>query len=106
LNIYLEEETEQDSEDFGILAWWKINAKKFPILSSMAHDFLAIPLSTVASESAFSCGGRIIGDTRSSLNSEMIEALVCVKDWLYKPKQTNNESKMVKMFTNFAYFTF
>jgi hypothetical protein len=73
---------------------------KIPILSSMAHDFLAIPLHTVASESAFSCGGRILGDT-SSLNPEMLEALVCAKDWLYKPKQTNNEGKMAKIFTNF-----
>jgi hypothetical protein len=82
------------------LAWWKIDAKKFPILSAMACDFLAIPLSTVALKSAFSCGGRILGDT-SSLNPEMLEVLVCTKDWLYKPKQTNNEGKMVKIFTNF-----
>jgi hypothetical protein len=41
-----------DSENFDILAWWKINAKKFPILSSMAHNFLEISLSTVASESS------------------------------------------------------
>ncbi|KAM0828082.1 hypothetical protein ACQ4PT_067784 [Festuca glaucescens] len=52
----------------------------------MARDFLAIPLSTVASESAFSCGGRILGDTRSSLTPEMLQALVCAKDWLFIPK--------------------
>jgi hypothetical protein len=85
------------------LTWWKINAKKFPILSDMACDFLAIPLSTIAWESSFSCGGRILGDTRSSINPEMLEALVCAKDWLYKPKQTNNEGKMFKIFPNFAY---
>jgi hypothetical protein len=101
LDIYLDEKTKQDSEDFDILAWWKINAKKFPIFSSMVHGFLAIPLSTIASESTFSFGGRIHGDTRSSLNPDMLEALVCTKDWLYKPKQTNNEGKMVKFFTNF-----
>jgi len=52
----------------------------------MARDFLAIPLSTVSSESAFSLGGRILGDHRSSLTPEMLEALVCGKDWLYKTK--------------------
>jgi len=52
----------------------------------MARDFLAIPLSTVSSESAFSLGGRILGDHRSSLAPEMLEALVCGKDWLYKTK--------------------
>jgi hypothetical protein len=31
----------------------------------------------------------------------MLEALVYAKDWLYKTKQTNNEGKMVKIFTNF-----
>jgi hypothetical protein len=71
---------EDDSEDFDVLAWWKKNAKKFPVLAIMARDFLAIPLSTVPSESAFSSGGRILGNTRSSLTPEMLEALVCAKD--------------------------
>uniref|UniRef100_A0A453BLS4 HAT C-terminal dimerisation domain-containing protein n=1 Tax=Aegilops tauschii subsp. strangulata TaxID=200361 RepID=A0A453BLS4_AEGTS len=48
----------------------------------MARDFLAIPLSTVASESAFSCGKRILGDERSSLNPDMLEVLLCAKYWL------------------------
>ena len=50
----------------------------------MARDFLAISLSTVPSESAFSLGGRILGESRSSLTPEMLEALVCGKDWLFK----------------------
>lgn len=53
----------------------------------MARGFLAIPLSTVASESAFSCGVRLLGDHRSSLTPEMLEALVCSKDWLFKTKE-------------------
>ena len=55
----------------------------------MARDFLAIPLSTVPSESAFSLGGRILGKSRSSLTPEMLEALVCGKDWLFKEKEDN-----------------
>ncbi|TVU17577.1 hypothetical protein EJB05_33621, partial [Eragrostis curvula] len=90
LVVYLEEPAEESSKEFSVLAWWKINSEKFPILSAMARDFLSIPLSTVASESAFSCGGRILGDTRSSLDPEMLEALVCAKDWMYKPKENNN----------------
>jgi hypothetical protein len=85
-DTYLDESCEEDTFDFDVLGWWKKSAVKFPILSSMARDFLAIPLSTVASESAFSCGGRILGDTRSSLTSEMLQALVCAKDWLFIPK--------------------
>uniref|UniRef100_A0A8I6WAY9 HAT C-terminal dimerisation domain-containing protein n=1 Tax=Hordeum vulgare subsp. vulgare TaxID=112509 RepID=A0A8I6WAY9_HORVV len=53
----------------------------------MARDFLAIPLSIVASEEAFSCGKRILGNSRSSLTRDMLEALVCAKDWLFIPKE-------------------
>ena len=68
----------------------------------MARDFLAIPLSTVSSESTFSCGGRILGDHRSSLTPEMLETLVCTKDWLFKTKNPEfcSESKgMVSLFS-------
>ena len=86
IDVYLEEEPENNIEDFDVLSWWRSKAAKFPVLSAMARDFLAIPLSTVSSESAFSLGGRILGDHRSSLAPEMLEALVCGKDWLYKTK--------------------
>ena len=48
----------------------------------MARDFLAIPVSTVSSESAFSAAGRILGKNRTSLAPEILEALICAKDWL------------------------
>ncbi|CAA0826324.1 Unknown protein, partial [Striga hermonthica] len=38
--------------------------------------------STVASENAFSLGGRIVDPFRASLTSRMVEALVCTNDWL------------------------
>jgi hypothetical protein len=38
-------------------------------------------VSTVASESAFSSGGRVVDAFRSKLKPEIIEALVCTKDW-------------------------
>jgi len=87
IDIYFEEDCVEDIENFDILAWWKAHAEKFPVLSTMARDFLAIPLSTVPSESAFSLGGRILGESRSSLTPEMLEALVCGKDWLFKEKE-------------------
>jgi hypothetical protein len=81
IDAYFEEPLEPDNdEDFDILAWWKCKSDKFPVLSNMVRDFLAIPLSTVSSESAFSLGGRILGERRSSLAPEMLEALVYGKD--------------------------
>jgi hypothetical protein len=62
LDAYLEEALVREDENFDILSWWKTNSDKYPVLSLMARDFLAIPLSTVSSESAFSLSGSILGD--------------------------------------------
>ena len=43
---------------------------------------LAIPVSTIASESVFSIGGRILDPFRSSLSPLMVQNLVCAQDWL------------------------
>jgi hypothetical protein len=51
-------------------------------MAQLARDVLAIPISIVASESAFSTSGRILDDFRTSLTPFMLEALVCSQDWL------------------------
>ncbi|KAJ1253533.1 hypothetical protein BS78_K242300 [Paspalum vaginatum] len=67
---------------FDVLSWWKSNQVKYPVLSRLARDVLAVQVSTVASESAFSSSGRIVSKFRSSLDPEAVEALVCTKDWM------------------------
>ncbi|KAK6137046.1 hypothetical protein DH2020_029210 [Rehmannia glutinosa] len=52
------------------------------LLDGFAKDVLAIPVSTIASESAFSTSGRVIDPFRSSLSPKMVEALICSQDWL------------------------
>ena len=69
-------------ENFDVLGWWKINSGKFRILLRTAKDMLAFPISTVASESAFSTSGRILEPFRSSLKAKIIERLICTKIWL------------------------
>lgn len=75
------EELTPRKEEVDILQWWKISSSKYPVLSKMARDILAIPASTVPSESAFSTGGRVISDYRSSLAGSTVEALICLQDW-------------------------
>ncbi|KAK4270401.1 hypothetical protein QN277_023439 [Acacia crassicarpa] len=85
LEAYLEESVfipDGNSNSFTALEWWKNNSVKYKILSKMAADILAIPISTVASESTFSAGGRVIDEYRSRLNEKSIEALICGGDWL------------------------
>ncbi|XP_049373623.1 zinc finger BED domain-containing protein RICESLEEPER 2-like [Solanum verrucosum] len=82
LQKYLAEENEVESKNFNILSWWKINSPRFPVLAEIARDVLAIPISSVASECAFSTGGRILDSFRSSLTPKLVQTLVCLQDWI------------------------
>jgi hypothetical protein len=48
----------------------------------MAKRFLAVPASSVSSESTFSTGGRVVDDYRSSLKPSTVQALVCASSWI------------------------
>ncbi|KAH0652535.1 hypothetical protein KY289_030213 [Solanum tuberosum] len=80
LDRYLLEDQEPESEDFDILIWWKVNSPRFSILSQLARDVLAIPMSSVASECAFSAGGRILDPFRNWLRQETKP--ICVEESL------------------------
>ncbi|KAM3323375.1 zinc finger BED domain-containing protein RICESLEEPER 2-like [Capsicum chacoense] len=80
LRKYLAEEIESDSEQFDILCWWKVNEPRFPILVEMARDVLVIPISSVASECAFSMVGWVIDPFRSSLTPKLVQSLICLQD--------------------------
>ncbi|XP_061999376.1 zinc finger BED domain-containing protein RICESLEEPER 2-like [Rosa rugosa] len=68
--------------EFKILTWWQLNGPKYPNLQAVAKDVLAIQVSTVASESTFSTGKRVIDPHRSSLTPRSVEALICLQNWL------------------------
>jgi hypothetical protein len=59
-----------------------MNSARYPTLGNIARDVLAVPASTVASESAFSTCRRVITDHQSSLGHETVEALMCFGDWI------------------------
>ncbi|KAL6532733.1 hypothetical protein OROGR_013693 [Orobanche gracilis] len=81
---YLAGEIEKRSnQTFNLLEWWRGSEARYNlVLSITAKDIFAIPSSTVASESAFSLGKRVVDPFRSSLSPKMVEALVCTNDWL------------------------
>ena len=80
---FIDEGVLKRSEDFDILAWWKSNGLKYPTLQRTARNILAIPVTTVASESAFSTSGRLLSPHRSRLHPKTIEAMMCAQNWLW-----------------------
>ena len=74
LELYLEEALLPSGPgSFDVLAWWKSNENKFPTLGTIAKDIYAIPVSTVASESAFSMGGRIVSHKEIDLILQLLK---------------------------------
>ncbi|KAL2921565.1 Zinc finger BED domain-containing protein RICESLEEPER 1 [Bienertia sinuspersici] len=83
LQMYLEESLIPRSTNINILSHWRNHELRYPVLAEMAKDILAIPISTVASESAFSTGGRVLDCFRSSLKPSTVEAILCLRDWTF-----------------------
>ncbi|KAK2633774.1 hypothetical protein Ddye_028566 [Dipteronia dyeriana] len=79
---YLLEPVERERSNFDILTWWSVSSAHYPILALIAKDVFAMSISTVASESAFSCGGRVLDPFRSSLTPKMVKCLICTQNWL------------------------
>ncbi|KAH9654501.1 Replication termination factor 2 [Citrus sinensis] len=82
LDSYLDEKVIPRMEDFNILNWWKTNANRYPTLAQIARDILAIPITTVASESAFNTSGRVVSPYHNRLHPSTLEALMCCQSWL------------------------
>lgn len=80
LDLYLEELVlfnQSNISKFDILGYWKNIGVKYPTLQRIVKNFLAIPISTVASESAFSIGGgKFLTPHHSKLNEDTVEALM------------------------------
>jgi Domain of unknown function (DUF4413)/hAT family C-terminal dimerisation region len=72
---------------FDVLCWWKTEGKEYQILSKLVQNVLDVPVSVVASKSTFSTGGRVINAYRSKLVSEVVQALVCIQDWVRGDKK-------------------
>ncbi|CAN6712716.1 unnamed protein product [Malus baccata var. baccata] len=91
LHLYLEGKRLDRKQELDILSWWKLEQFRYPVLSRMASNVLTIPISTVASESAFSISGRVLDQYRSSLLPETVQALLCTRDWLFGKEALEKE---------------
>ena len=90
----------EDNEDIEILKWWKTQQIKYPVLSIIALDVLTVPVSIVASEAAFSAGGRVVSKKRCNLSPEAIEAVICLKDWNLAEKRLHDHVQEAALVTD------
>ena len=75
LQKYLNEGLEEDEVGDDVLGWWKVHGPRYAVVARMARDVLAVPVSTVASESAFSAGGRTLDSFRTSLTPKVSDSI-------------------------------
>ncbi|KAL2905079.1 Zinc finger BED domain-containing protein DAYSLEEPER [Bienertia sinuspersici] len=83
LDLYLEEKNIDHNVKLDVLLRWKNNgAHRHPQLGALARGILAIPISSIPSDSTFSMGKKFINPWRASLASMTIQSLACYEDWL------------------------
>lgn len=73
---YLQEDIVAVSD---VLGFWKDRARRYPILSAMAKDYLTVQASSVPSERAFSSAGNLVTSKRGRLKGETIRMVEFLK---------------------------
>jgi len=56
-------------------------AYKFPIITQIVRDYLAIPATSAPSERVFSVAGNLISKKRASIASENVRYVLCLRAW-------------------------
>jgi hypothetical protein len=77
LDLYFEEPTLPRTQELDINHWWQYAGVKYRTLRMIAQDIMAIPVTTVASESVFSTEG-IISPHHSRLALKTVKGFRCM----------------------------
>ncbi|XP_047338095.1 uncharacterized protein LOC124941787 isoform X2 [Impatiens glandulifera] len=64
-----------------VLEWWRVNSSRYPRLSVMARDFLAVQATSVAPEVLFCGEGDRIDRERLPMPYGSMRVVLCVKSW-------------------------
>lgn len=70
-----------DSEDAPTM-YWKAQCKRWPNLSRMAQDYLAVPATSTPAERCFSSAKLVLPPQRNRLKPERIQQLILLNSWM------------------------
>ncbi|KAG8053649.1 hypothetical protein GUJ93_ZPchr0001g32700 [Zizania palustris] len=93
LSQYLAEPPAQISTD--ALEWWKGHSSRYPRLSLMARDFLAIQGTSLDPEELFTSKGDFMHKQQYCLPLSSIQATLCIKSWMQSGYQFNFQSTII-----------
>lgn len=65
-----------------VLEWWKVNSARYPRLSVMARDFLAVQATSVVPEELFCGKGDEIDKQRFCMAHDSTQPILCIKSWI------------------------
>lgn len=72
--VYKSEKTLNINSD--PLAWWQVNAPRFPHLATLARIHMVVAATSVPSERIFSAAGNLINAKRACLSSPVVDRLI------------------------------
>ncbi|XP_021905546.1 uncharacterized protein LOC110820403 isoform X2 [Carica papaya] len=64
-----------------VLEWWKLNSTRYPRLSAMARDFLAVQATCMAPQELFCIIGDEIDKQRVCMPQDSTQAILCIRSW-------------------------
>ncbi|GKD04522.1 zinc finger BED domain-containing protein RICESLEEPER 2-like protein [Tanacetum coccineum] len=81
---------------FDVLGFLEGYVNMFLVLSRLAHGYISVQATSVASESAFSTSGRVLSIRRTRLTSASLEMCICLKDHLDARAGKNRQNPLLK----------
>ncbi|KNZ61252.1 hypothetical protein VP01_142g12 [Puccinia sorghi] len=86
----------------SLLTWWKDHSSTYPVLASLAKDFLASSASSCAVERTFSLAANVCSSGRGSLKPRKIEQCVsgdvCLKEGIQVSGSFDKAQKIIKIY--------
>jgi hypothetical protein len=70
-----------DSTPEQLTAYMQSKIYDFPIITTIARDYMAIPATSAPSERVFSAAGNLITKRRTLISSENVRYVLCLRSW-------------------------